>query len=102
MRITIDLSALAANYAHLVGRTAGAEVAAVVKANAYGLGIGPVSARLLAEGCRTFFVSTLAEGIELRTLQSAPRIFVLNEMPAASIPQFLRHNLLPVLNTSAG
>ncbi len=101
MRITIDLGALAANYTQLVGRTAGAEVAAVVKANAYGVGIGPVSARLLAEGCRTFFVSTLAEGIELRTLQSRPRIFVLNETPAASIPRFVRHNLLPVLNTSA-
>ncbi len=99
MRITIDLSALAANYAQLVGRAAGAEVAAVVKANAYGLGIEPVAARLLTEGCRTFFVSTLAEGIELRTLHSAPRIYVLNEMPSNSIPHFARHNLLPVLNT---
>ena len=101
MRITIDLSALAANYAQLRRRVANSEVAAVVKANAYGLGIAPVAARLAAEGCRTFFVGTLAEGIELRNLQSTPRIFVLNELPTGSVPLFARHNLLPVLNTPA-
>jgi alanine racemase len=101
VRITIDLSALAANYVQLVGRAGRAEVAAVVKANAYGLGIAPVAARLVDEGCRTFFVGTLAEGIELRSLQSTPRIYVLNELPADSMSLFARHNLLPVLNTFA-
>ncbi len=101
MRITIDLTALAANYAQLAARAANAEVAAVVKANAYGLGIAPVAARLLAAGCHTFFVSTLAEGIELRALQRASKIFVLNEMPSNSLPMFMRHELLPVLNTFA-
>ncbi|HEV7433053.1 MAG TPA: alanine racemase [Steroidobacteraceae bacterium] len=101
MRITIDLGALAANYALLVRRVGHAEVAAVVKANAYGLGIAPVASRLVEEGCRTFFVSTLAEGIELRTLQSTPRIYVLNEAPPDSPALFVRHNLLPVLNTCA-
>lgn len=101
MRITIDLSALAANYAQLRQRAPRAEVAAVVKANAYGLGVGPVAARLVAEGCRTFFVGTLNEGIELRTAQCNARIYVLNELPADSVPLFLRHQLLPVLNTVA-
>ena len=99
MRITIDLNALAANYAQLAARVSSTEVAAVVKANAYGLGIAPVAARLVDEGCRTFFISTLAEGLELRTLQSTPRIYVLNELPANSLALFVRHNLLPVLNT---
>jgi alanine racemase len=101
VRITIDLSALAANYAQLAGRVSGAEVAAVVKANAYGLGIAPVAARLVDEGCRTFFVGTLAEGLELRALQSTPRIYVLNELPTNSAPLFVRHDLRPVLNTIA-
>ena len=99
VRITIDLAALAANFASLRALAQPAEVAAVVKANAYGLGIEPVAARLVAEGCRTFFVATLAEGLELRRLQDSVRIFVLNEMPADSLPLFTRHKLLPVLNT---
>ena len=101
MRITIDLTALATNYAQLRRRAATAEVAAVVKANAYGLGMAPVAARLVAEGCRTFFVGTLVEGIELRALQSAPRIFVLNELPSDSLHLFAHHKLLPVLNSLA-
>ena len=44
----------------------GAEVAAVVKADAYGLGAGPIARRLWAEGTRTFFVARLAEGEALR------------------------------------
>jgi alanine racemase len=99
VRITIDLAALAANYAQLRSRAPGAEVAAVVKANAYGLGVAPVAARLAQEGCRTFFVGTLAEGLHLRQLQAAARVFVLNELPAGTVPQYQRHQLLPVLNT---
>ncbi len=99
VRITIELAALAANYAQLRTRAPGAEVAAVVKANAYGLGVGPVAARLMQQGCRTFFVGTLTEGLELRRLQPAARILVLNELPAGSVAQYLRHQLLPVLNT---
>jgi alanine racemase len=99
VRITIDLAALVANYALLRGRAAGAEVAAVVKANAYGLGVEPVATRLTQEGCRTFFVGTLAEGLQLRQCQGAARVFVLNELPAGSVPEYVRHQLLPVLNT---
>ena len=99
VRITIDLAKLVANFATLRALAGSAEVAAVVKANAYGLGMGAVAARLVAEGCRTFFVSTLVEGMELRRLQDSVRIFVLNEMPAGSLPLFTHHRLLPVLNT---
>ena len=65
-RLTIDLDALAANYALLRKRAAGAETAAVVKADGYGLGAWPVARRLWMEGARTFFVARLAEGISLR------------------------------------
>ena len=44
------------------------ECAAVVKADAYGLGVERVARRLLREGCRRFFVATLAEARELRAL----------------------------------
>ena len=43
-----------------------AACAAVVKANAYGLGAAPVALALMGVGCRRFFVATLDEGIALR------------------------------------
>lgn len=96
----IDLAALAANYRSLVRIAGGSTVAGVVKANAYGLGVGPVTACLAAAGCWDFFVSTLSEGIELRSLQPGARIFVL-EGAGAATELCLRHRLVPVLNTVA-
>ena len=64
-RLTVDLDALAANYRRFRDSASGGS-AAVVKANAYGLGVGPVARRLTEEGCRQFFVATNAEGRELR------------------------------------
>ena len=66
-RLTVDLDALAANYRRFRAGAAGGS-AAVVKANAYGLGVAPVARRLAAEGCRQFFVATGAEGRELRRI----------------------------------
>src|SRR4051812_40131466 len=65
-RLTIDLDALAHNRAVVAAAAGGAEVAAVVKADGYGLGAGPVARRLHAEGTRTFFVARVAEGEALR------------------------------------
>ena len=64
-RLTVDLDALAANYRRFRD-SASQGSAAVVKANAYGLGVGPVARRLAREGCRQFFVATDVEGRELR------------------------------------
>lgn len=64
-RLTVDLDALAWNYRKLNG-LASEGSGAVVKANAYGLGAVPVARRLVAEGCRRFFVATEREGMELR------------------------------------
>ena len=65
-RLIVDLDALAANYRKF--RSASKGPAAVVKANAYGLGLEPVARRLATEGCRQFFVATQAEGRELRRI----------------------------------
>ena len=50
--LTVDLDALAGNYRALRQAASASECGAVVKANAYGLGVGPVARRLWAEGCR--------------------------------------------------
>ena len=96
----IDLSALADNYRAL-GRIAHpARVAGVVKANAYGLGLERVADCLVSAGCDTFFVSSVAEGLELRGLQPSVRVFVL-EGPAGAVPVCVASRLVPVLNTLA-
>ena len=64
--LRIDLDALADNFAALQRRAGAAEVAPVLKANAYGLGQGPVARRLWREGARRFFVARRSEGEALR------------------------------------
>ncbi len=99
-RLNIDLGALAANYRALERVAAPSEVAGVVKANAYGLGVGPVAACLAAAGCRSFFVSSLAEGLELRAREPGARVFVL-EGTAGEPGACRAARLVPVLNTVA-
>ena len=65
-RLTIDLDALAHNYRQVCLEAQGAQVAPVIKADGYGLGVGPIARRLSAEGARTFFVARLSEGQALR------------------------------------
>jgi alanine racemase len=99
-RLTIDLGALAQNYQALVELAAPSEVAAVVKADAYGLGLGPVVGRLAAVGCRSFFVATLDEGLRLRRLLQDGRVFVLQGVGTA-IAACREARLIPVLNSFA-
>ncbi|QKV18434.1 alanine racemase [Oricola thermophila] len=98
-RLTIDLTALAANWRDLADRSRPANCAAVVKADAYGLGIAQVVPALLNEGCDTFFVALPEEGIALR--KAAPRadIFVLNGVHEMSAATFIEANLIPVLSS---
>jgi alanine racemase len=55
-----------------------AECAGVVKADAYGCGIGPVTRALAAAGCKTFFVATLDEARAARTATRSASIYVLD------------------------
>jgi len=49
--LTIDLSAIAANWDALNRRAMPSECAAVIKANGYGCGIEPVARALVRAGC---------------------------------------------------
>lgn len=78
MGLTIDLPALVANWRCLADAAPGARPGAVVKADAYGLGAGPVVAALRAAGARDFFTYTAAEGRAIRQgLGPDARVFVL-------------------------
>jgi alanine racemase len=97
--LTIDLDAIAANWRLLRDRAAPASCAAVVKADAYGLGADRVAPRLYAEGCRSFFVAHLSEGASLRPLLPADAaIHVLNGPHPGTEGDFTALGLIPVLN----
>lgn len=96
--LTIDLGAIVANWLDLAGRAATAECAAAVKADAYGLGLERVAPALWAAGCRTFFVASLAEGIELRALLGDATVAILDGALSGTEADIVAHNLAPVLN----
>ena len=76
--LTIDLDAIVANWRKLEKTGVPAECAGVVKADAYGCGIGPVTRALAAAGCETFFVATLEEARAARAAAKSASIYVLD------------------------
>lgn len=76
-----------------------ADCAAVVKANAYGLGVERVARRLREEGCRHFFVATLEEGRELREFVPDAVIHVFEGPLTGEVTPFVEADLVPVLNS---
>lgn len=96
--LTIDLGALSENYRRLRAAAPGSEVAGVVKANAYGLGLAPVADALRAAGCRSFFVAHLEEGLELRGQLADAVVYVLHGLAAGREHRFVEARLIPVLN----
>jgi alanine racemase len=102
-RLTIDLNAVAANYAVLREAAGGAEVGPVVKADGYGLGASQIGRRLWAEGARSFFVARLEEGEALREALGPERpsaIHVFDGAEGGSGPRLVASSLIPILNSS--
>ncbi|TXG00812.1 alanine racemase [Massilia arenae] len=101
--LTVDLAAVRANYRLLRerGQAGGAQAAcaAVLKADAYGLGMDKVAQALVREGCRSFFVAHLDEGIRLRQLVPADcTIHVMHGAMPGTARDCVGHDLVPVLN----
>ena len=97
--LEIDLGAIVANWRLLARRAAPAVCAAVVKADAYGLGAEPVARALARAGCPLFFVATIGEGVRLRgALGGGAEIAVFNGPLPGTAGEFARHRLVPVLN----
>jgi alanine racemase len=87
--LTVDLSALADNWRLLSRRVAPAQCAAVVKADAYGVGIEAAAPALYKAGCRVFFVAQLSEGVRVRASLgpgAEARIFILNGLQPNADP----------------
>lgn len=96
--LDVDLGAVRANYRLLKNRHAAGASAAVVKANAYGLGVEAVSKALWEEGCREFFVATLQEAVELRHMLPNAFIGVFNGPFRGEEKDYTHYKLHPVFN----
>lgn len=96
-RLSVDLAALGRNWQRLAARVPGAECGAVVKADAYGLGIARVVPALAKAGCETFFVAHLAEAERVRVVAPTAVIYVLNGLPAGAADAFRAIAACPVL-----
>jgi len=98
--LTIDLTAIAANWRALAHQLLTVECAAVVKANAYGLGLQQVTATLAQAGCKTFFVADLAEARAVRAQASEATIYVLDGFTPDWGEGFIDINAHPVINST--
>ena len=100
-RLTIDLDAIAANWRALDAMSAPqVQTAAVVKADAYGLGVGKVARALAAAGARRFFVAVAEEGWEVRdALGPGPEIAVFGGHMSGDTDMIADLGLVPMLNS---
>ncbi|MBC2835259.1 alanine racemase [Paragemmobacter straminiformis] len=99
--LSIDLDAISANWRALDRLSAaGVQTAAVVKADAYGLGAARVGRALAEAGARRFFVAMTEEGAALRqSLGPGPQINVLGGHMAGDADMIRDLDLTPMLNS---
>ena len=97
--LSIDLNAIAANWQAL-NKMTGCDTGAVIKANAYGLGIDRVAPVLAAQGARKFFVAVAEEGVALRrVLGPGPAINVFAGHMPGDADMIRSAALTPMINS---
>ena len=97
--LTIDLAALASNWRLLRDKVQPTECAAVVKADAYGIGLEPAITALAKAGCRTFFVAHLSEALRVRAISRDCTIYLLNGLTPGASDALARSNIRPILSS---
>ncbi|NTJ42009.1 alanine racemase [Agrobacterium larrymoorei] len=97
LRLTVDLGALTNNWLDMKRRSGKARTAAVVKADAYGMGIEDCGSTLYHAGARDFFVATVSEGVTLRSHAPEARIFVLSGIWPGQERDVFANDLVPVI-----
>lgn len=97
--LTINVANIIKNYNKLKSINSKVEVAACVKANAYGLGCIKICKILLANGCNSFFVATSEEALSLRKKFKNINIFLLNGVnDQNTCLKMIKENILIVIN----
>ncbi|NNH29969.1 alanine racemase [Rhizobium sp. SEMIA 4085] len=99
MRLIVDLTALTENWRDMARRSKRARASAVVKADAYGMGIEDAGEALYIAGARDFFVATVDEGVTLRLYAPDARIFVLAGIWPGTERRFFENDLVPVISS---
>lgn len=95
----IHLGNLRHNYRVVAQRVQPAQVACVVKDNAYGLGAQQVVKALLEEGARHFCVAWADEGKIIRQLSPDAQIYVLQEIGTDTLEIVRQYHLTPVISS---
>jgi alanine racemase len=75
------------------------QVAAVLKADAYGHGATHVAPALFAAGCRHFFVAHLSEALAIREHVPGALLAVLNGLLPGTESVYIHHGIRPVLGS---
>ncbi|MDJ0447783.1 alanine racemase [Methylocystis sp. JR02] len=99
--LTVDLSALVANWRKLASMAGASECGAVIKADGYGLGQAAALRALAGAGCRTFFVANLIEGEAARALAPNATIYVLDGVAPGCAPRLAAAGLRPAIGSFA-
>ncbi|WP_041522333.1 alanine racemase [Gilvimarinus agarilyticus] len=98
--LTINLAAIVANWRTVAAYADSSVTSAVVKADAYGMGVEQVAPALYRAGCRHFFFATLSEAVAGRSLVGADaQCYLLGCVPGGSEADVVRHRLVPVLSS---
>lgn len=98
--LIVDLSAIRRNYRTLRRTFSGEKVGAMIKDNAYALGVEGIAPALAQEGCRDFFVSTIEEGMDVkRYIPQEASVYILNGAYQGAEDLILQHNFIPTLIT---
>ena len=98
--LRVDHTAIVENWRYFRKTAPSAAVAAVVKADGYGLGAIAASRALAGAGARVFFTATSAEALAVRkALGEGPQVFVLNGALPDDADMLLGAKLTPVLSS---
>ena len=74
------------------------ELSAVVKSNAYGLGITKLVPEIERFGVRSFFTATISEAVKVRNCSQNSEIFTLNGFDFLNAKTYKEFNITPVIN----
>lgn len=97
--VEVSLTSLASNLGTLCTAAGGTQALAVVKANAYGLGVREIARALETCDVWGFAVATLDEGIELRRTGIRKPILVLRPAHSGNLIYYKHYQLRPVVES---
>ena len=102
--LKINLNRIGQNYKKIQKRISkNSEISAVLKSNAYGLGLQNIAKKLIKIGCKSFFLNTFKEALYLRKICPSLDIYLLNGLVNINyedMEEVLDKNIIPVINSS--